>query len=118
MIVLPNPHWPLLGRNDNIVQESLMTTTEIQIEKLQAQLDEWKAEVEKLEAKAASANADAKESYEKEVAQLKEKYAEAEKEFKEMRKSQQSASSDIMEGMGAAWRELGNAVNKAVSRFN
>lgn len=94
-----------------------MNKLSINIEKFQSQLDEWKAQVAQLEAKAGQANADAKLEYQREVDDLKSKYAEAEKQFEEIRKAQQSASSDVMDGMTSAWRDLGDGVKKAMQRF-
>ena len=52
-----------------------MTTSDIQFEKFDRQLAEWKAQVAKLEAKAAGAAAEAKPAYLREVEELKEKFA-------------------------------------------
>ena len=94
------------------------TKTEINFEKLQGQLDQWKAEIDKIEAKAVSASADAKLSYMREVENLKAKYAEAEAQLDDIRSAQEQASSDIMDGMTAAWSNLGDAVQKAFKRFD
>jgi len=98
--------------------DNTMNTTEINIDKLQSQLDAWKADVAKLEARARSANADAQLAYLREVDDLKAKYAEAETKLDQLRKAQKGASSDVMDGITSAWRDLGNAVSKAASRFN
>ena len=94
-----------------------MTKTDINIEKLNSQLDEWKAEIDKLEAKAVEARDEAKLSYMREVKNLKVSYAEAELKLNEMRNAQERASSDIMDGVTNAWRDLGNALSKAAKRF-
>lgn len=94
-----------------------MTKTDIHIEKLQSQLDAWKAQVQELRAKAEAANADAKLAYMRQADELKEKYAQAETQLDEIRKAQKSASSDVMEGMTAAWSDLSDAFSKAAKRF-
>jgi chromosome segregation ATPase len=89
----------------------------VHVEKLQSQLDEWKAQVQKLRAKAESANADAKLAYKRQADELKEKYEQAEAQLEEIRKAQKSASSDVMDGMTSAWSDLSDAFSKAAKRF-
>ena len=94
-----------------------MTKSDINIEKLNSQLDEWKAEIDKLGAKALQASDEAELSYMRDEKNLKVSYAEAELKLNEMRNAQERASSDIMDGVTNAWRDLGNAVSKAAKRF-
>jgi predicted nucleic acid-binding Zn-ribbon protein len=94
-----------------------MTTTEVQFEKFESQLAEWKAQVVKLEAKAAGAAAEAQPAYLREVEELKEKFAKTEKQYDDVRKAQKDASSDVIDGLKFAWHELGVAVGKAMGRF-
>ena len=93
-----------------------MTTSDVQFEKFESQLAEWKAQVAKLEAKAADAVAEAKPAYLREVEELKEKFAKTEKQYDDARKAQKSAASDVMDGLNSAWHDLGVAVGKAMGR--
>ena len=94
-----------------------MTTSDIQFEKFDRQLAEWKAQVAKLEAKAAGAAAEAKPAYLREVEELKEKFAKSQKQYDDVRKAQKGASSDVMDGLKSAWHDLGVAVGNAKDRF-
>ncbi|MFT7106647.1 MAG: putative nucleic acid-binding Zn-ribbon protein [Yoonia sp.] len=94
-----------------------MTTSEVQFEKFESQLAEWKAQVAKLEAKSAGAGAEAMPAYLREIDELKEKFAKTEKQYDDVRKAQESASSDVMDGLKSTWHDLGVAVGKAMGRF-
>jgi chromosome segregation ATPase len=94
-----------------------MTTSDVQFEKFESQLAELKAQVAKLEAKAADAGAEAMPAYLREIDELKEKFAKTEKQYDDVRKAQESASADVMDGLKSTWHDLGVAVGKAMGRF-
>jgi len=85
--------------------------------KLEARLDEWKAEIEKLKAKAAGAEADAQLQYEKEIDNLQKRQAEARQKLEELRKAGDDAWEDMKAGIENAWSELQDAMGKATARF-
>jgi hypothetical protein len=97
--------------------DKYMVYSEVQFEKFESQLAEWKAQVSQLEAKAAGAAAEAKPAYLREVEELKEKFAKSEKQYIDARKTQESASLDDMDGLKSTWHDLGAAVGKAMGRF-
>lgn len=86
-------------------------------EKLQARLDQWRAEIDKLQAKAKEASADTKLKYQKEVDNLRAKQKDAEKELKQLGEAQGKAWEDIKSGIESAWNDLGKAVCSAADRF-
>ncbi len=94
-----------------------MIYSDVQFEKFESQLAEWKAQVAQLEAKAAGAAAEAKPAYLREVEELKEKFAKTQKQYDDARKAQESASSDAIDGLKLTWHDLGVAVGKAMGRF-
>lgn len=86
-------------------------------QKLEAKLNEWKAEIDKLKAKADGAEADSRLRYEKEIDDLKKRQAEARKKLEELRKASDDAWEDMKAGIDSAWSSLGDAIGKATSRF-
>lgn len=94
-----------------------MKNFDTQFEKFENQLTEWKAQVAKLEAKAAGAAAEAKPAYLRDVEELKEKFAKSEKQYDDARKALKDTSSDVMDGLKSTWEDLSFAVGKAMGRL-
>ena len=94
-----------------------MSMKEAYEKKLQAHLDEWSAEINKLKAKADAAEADAQLEYYKEIEALEAKQKEANKKLDELKKSGDDAWEDLKAGMDNAWDSLSRSVKSAVSRF-
>lgn len=86
-------------------------------QKLQAQLDQWKAEIDKLEAKASAASADARLKYQEELKELRARQEDAREKMEEFRKSSGEAWKDLADGMKSAWDDFGSAVRRAADRF-
>lgn len=87
------------------------------LEKLDAELDEWKAQITQLHAKADKAQADAKLTYLEEVDKLKAKQKEAEAQMEKLKTAQGDAWKDVTKGVEAAWDDLGKAMKSAWNRF-
>jgi hypothetical protein len=85
--------------------------------KLQAQLDEWNAEINKLKAKADKAEADAQLKYYKEIEELRTMQETARKKLAELKEAGDDAWQDLKAGIDSAWDTLGNALRSAISRF-
>ncbi len=85
--------------------------------KMQAQLDEWVAEMEKLKAKAEQAEADARISYNEQIEKLKQHQQEAQEQLDQFRKASEDAWEDMRTGMETAWTAFGEAMKTAASRF-
>ncbi len=86
-------------------------------QKLQAKLDEWKADIDKLSAKAEQAEADTKLEYQKQVEDLKKRREDMRERLGELKKSGDSAWEDVKAGIENAWTSLEDAMRKATQRF-
>jgi peptidoglycan hydrolase CwlO-like protein len=75
------------------------------------------AEIERLEGKAAKASDDAKAQYEKEIKNLKEKRAAAAAKLDELQNSSADAWDSTKEGFAEAYKDLHDAYNEAVGKF-
>jgi hypothetical protein len=86
-------------------------------EKLEAQLAEWDAQLDLIKAKAKNLQADAKLEYERQIAALQQKRAEALAKLEDLYKRGEDAWEDLKEGTEKAWGEMGQAMERFVSRF-
>ena len=86
-------------------------------QKLEARLDQWRAEIDKLEAKAVEAGADARIEYRDQLETLRGKQAEARRKLSELDDATSDAWQDLKGGIERAWTDLGDAVKKATQRF-
>jgi len=87
-------------------------------QKLQAQLDEWSAEIEKLKAKVDNAEADTQLNYYKQIEEIRSMQESAANKLVELKDAGDDAWEDLKAGIDSAWDSLGNAVKSAASRFN
>ncbi len=94
-----------------------MSNRDAYIKKMKAKLDEWNADIAKIEAKAESAEADMKIKYHQKIDELKQQRQEATAKLVELQGSSDEAWGDIKAGLESAWDSLGNAVKSALSRF-
>jgi hypothetical protein len=85
--------------------------------KLQGQLDEWGAEIDKLKAKADSAEADTQLSYYKQIEELRSMQDAARKKLDELKDASDDAWEDLKVGIDSAWDSLSRSVKSAISRF-
>ena len=86
--------------------------------KLEAQLKEWKTDIDKMKAKADKADAEAKLEYYKQIEDLRTKQEAAQKKLTELKASGESAWEDLKAGIDLAWKSLGESIKSARSRFN
>lgn len=86
-------------------------------QKLEAKLDEWTAEINKMKAKADKADADAQLEYYKQIEELRSKQETAQEKLEELKEAGEDAWEDLKAGMDSAWNSLGNALKSATSRF-
>lgn len=87
------------------------------VQKMKAQLDQWNAELQKLEAKTAEAQADAKIKFERELVELRQRRDEAQKKLVELQKAGDEAWQDMVQGTERMWNAMNDAFQKAWSRF-
>lgn len=94
-----------------------MNEKELYQQKKNAQLDEWKAEVDKLKAKASGAAADAQLELNEQVKALEGKVAEGEANLRKIAEASDDAWESIKEGVESGWDSLKSSIGDAVSKF-
>lgn len=92
-------------------------TREAYVKKMKAKLDEWNAEIAKLEAKSRQVEADAKTAYEQQIESIKEKRQATRENLDTMRQAGENAWKDLKAGVENAAASLGEAIRSAQSRF-
>ena len=90
---------------------------DVYIQKMKTKLDEWNAEIDKLEAKSRQVEADAKKAYQKQIETIKAKRSETKEYLDQMRQAGESAWLDVKDGLENAAASLGEAIRSAQSRF-
>ena len=85
--------------------------------KLEAQLDAWSADIDKLKAKAEKAEADAQLEIERRIDDLQAMRDAAADKLTELKNASDGAWQDFRAGIDEAWDALGEAMRSARSRF-
>ena len=85
--------------------------------KLQAQLDQWKAEIDKLQAQSREASADMQIKYQDQIKELREKRAEMAAEYDKIEAASIEAWKDFKTGADEAWDNMSKAMKSAWGRF-
>ncbi len=86
-------------------------------QKMQAHLDEWKAELEKLKNKASRVDAETRMKMKNDIADLEKKLEAGRAKLTELEKAGGEAWESAREGMDAAWKSLKTGFSDAVSKF-
>lgn len=94
-----------------------MTDRDEYLEGFKVKLDEWNAEIDKLESKARKAQADAKTQYDKQLVLLREMRDDAQKNFNEMQNATNEAWDVMLKGTEKAWNAWVDAFEDARSKF-
>jgi len=92
-------------------------TRDAYVQKLKAKMDEWNAEIDRIEAKADQADAESKIEYEKQLEDLRAKRRDLEEKIAKLQQAGDDAWEDLKAGIDSAWDALGNALKSAASRF-
>lgn len=87
------------------------------VDKLVAQLKEWDAEIDKLEAKAQGAQAETKAKYNKQVQELRNKKKVAQDKLEQVKQASEGAWEDLKSGAEEAFGAMKNAFQSALSKF-
>ncbi len=87
------------------------------LEKLDAQLKEWNAQISLLKAKADKARAEAKSEYYKTINALQKKTDEAGPKLQELKTASDEAWEDLKSGAEKAWAEVKTAIEAAALKF-
>ena len=86
-------------------------------EKLDAQLEEWNAQIALLKARAEKAKAEAKVEYNKTIEALQHRQDEARTKLHELKSAGDEAWEEIKTGAEKAWDEVKAAFHSAASKF-
>lgn len=86
-------------------------------QKIQAQLDEWKADLDKLRAKASGASADAKLNLGQQVKNLESKMNEGKAKLAEVTNASEEAWDSLKGGVESAWESLRSGFKEAADKF-
>jgi chromosome segregation ATPase len=98
-------------------QEIHISSKEAYEKKLQSELDQWSAEIDKLKARADAAEADAQLEYYRQIEELRSKEEAATKKLEELRQASDNAWEDLKAGIDSAWDSLGSSIKSATTRF-
>lgn len=85
--------------------------------KHEAKIEEMKAEIDRLKAKAKQSEADTQIKYEEKINELEALKGQAEEKLEGLKKSSENAWSDISKGLESATQSLTTAVKAASSEF-
>jgi len=94
-----------------------MNEKELYQQQKQAQLDEWKAEVDKLKAKASAASADVQMELNKQIEALEGKIENGKAKLAEVADASEDAWESIKDGVESAWDSMKSAFNDAAAKF-
>lgn len=94
-----------------------MSDRDVYVEKMKAKLDEWNADIDKLQAQAKIAEADARADYDKQLEEMRKQRNEAQAKLKEAQKASDAAWDDMRKGMETAWESISSSFQSAMSRF-
>ncbi len=94
-----------------------MSMKEAYQKELQAQLDEWGTEIDKLKVIADKAKTGLQGEYYKEIEELRSKKQAAQQKLHELKGASGEAWEDLKLGIESAWGTLGYALKLAASRF-
>ena len=94
-----------------------MNDQELYRQKYQAQLDEWKADLDKLRARAAGATADAQIEMNKHVRELEKRMHEAGARLSDLAAASEEAWDAARKNMETTWEALKAGVGAAAAKF-
>ena len=80
-------------------------------------MDEWKAEVDKLKAKASGASTDAQMELNKQIEALEGKIEEGKTKLAEIADASEDSWESIKDGVESAWDSMKSAFSEAVDKF-
>lgn len=94
-----------------------MTNRDDYVKKMHAKLDQWNADIDRLEAKMKAASADVQVVYQRKLDQLRAQRDEAASRLQRLRESSGAAWEELRAGMELAWEALSEALQSAKSQF-
>jgi len=106
-----------MGAKANMQQEKMMNEKALYQQKKQAQLDAWKADVDKLKAKASGASADTQLALNKQIEVLEGTIGEGEAKLGRIADASEEAWALIKESGESSWGLMKAAFSDAAARF-
>ncbi len=94
-----------------------MSSRDEYLQKFKAQLDEWNADIDKLEAKAREAQAGAQTQYHDQLESLREMRDDALKRYSEMQNASVDAWDALVQGAEKTWQTWIDTFDNARSKF-
>ena len=94
-----------------------MNDKELYMRKLQARIDEWKADVDKFKAKASGASADVQLDMNQQVRVLERRIEDGKARLSELAEAGEDGWESIKDGIESAWDSLKSAATDASARF-
>jgi hypothetical protein len=98
-------------------KEAQMSEQQAIEKKYRARLQEWRADLDKLKAQAAQADADARMEIERRVDDLEERRAAVATKLEELRDSGEKAAHELTEGLERSFDELSRGIKAAYESF-
>lgn len=95
-----------------------MSLKDTYVEKLKAQLDEWSADIDVLEAKAREANTDLKIKYQEKIEELRYQKTLAHSKLDEVQDAAEDAWEEIKKGGESVWETIRQTFADAKSKFD
>lgn len=95
-----------------------MNDKELYRQKRQAKLNEWKADLDKLKARASGASADAQLELNKHIKALDAKIADGKTRLAALADASEEAWASIKSGVDSAWDSLKSGFSDAAAKFN
>lgn len=86
-------------------------------EKIAAQVQQQRAEIEKLKARMSEKKADAKIAYQENLNKLEAKQTELEERFEKLKSSSGAALKELKAGFVESWQDLSESMKKAKENF-
>ncbi|MBK6289918.1 MAG: coiled coil domain-containing protein [Gammaproteobacteria bacterium] len=94
-----------------------MSDKELYQQKMQARLDEWRAEVDKLKARTSGASADAQLKMSKQIKTLESKIEEGKTKLSQLAEAADDAWELIKDDVESTWDSLKSAAGDAAAKF-
>ncbi|MGA7306893.1 MAG: hypothetical protein WBW88_18615 [Rhodothermales bacterium] len=94
-----------------------MTNKEAYQKKMEAQLNEWKADIDKLKAKADMQSVDMRREFQEQIRDLRSMQETAGRKLATLKEAGDDAWEDLKDGIDSAWASFGKKLNSAKSRL-
>jgi hypothetical protein len=84
---------------------------------MKVKIDGWNSSIDKFQVKANQTTADVLDQYKREIEKLKTKRKEFDGKMSDLQSSGEAAWEDLKTGVDNAWKEMGDSLQTAKSRF-